>query len=99
MNAKKEHLQILIPYEEHSIVEFMKNKSRCDHSLSRKQVGDLIVDNLKLKTILTQKIVVATNLWQKFRALGLVVGNLPSETTGSHFKSGCYLCAEVSSLQ
>ena len=47
VNAKKEHLQILIPYEEHSIVEFMKNKSRCDHSLSRKHVGDLIVDNLK----------------------------------------------------
>ena len=33
------------------------------------------------------------------RACSLVVSDLRSETKGSRFESGCYLCAEVSSLQ
>ena len=34
-----------------------------------------------------------------FRAPSLVVSDLRSETKGSRFESGCYLCEEVSSLQ
>ena len=33
------------------------------------------------------------------RAPNLVVSDLCSEAKGSRFNSGCYLCAEVSSLQ
>ena len=33
------------------------------------------------------------------RARSLVVGDLRSETKGSRFEFGCYLCAEVNSLQ
>ena len=33
------------------------------------------------------------------RACSLAVSNLRSETKGSRFESGCYLCTEVSSLQ
>ena len=33
------------------------------------------------------------------RAHNLVVSNLRSETKGSLFESGCYLCVEVSSLR
>ena len=48
-NLKREHLQILTPDEECSIVGFIKNKNRCHQgSVSRKQVHDLIVDNLKI---------------------------------------------------
>ena len=34
-----------------------------------------------------------------FRTLSLVVSDLRSETKSSRFRSGCYLCARVSSLQ
>ena len=33
------------------------------------------------------------------RARSLVVSDLCTETKGSQFESGCYVCAEVSSLQ
>ena len=36
---------------------------------------------------------------EMLRARGLVISDLRSETKGSRFESGCYLCAEVSSLQ
>ena len=37
--------------------------------------------------------------WEVFlKARSLVVGDLRSETKGSRFESGCWLCAEVSSL-
>ena len=35
-NENKEHLQILMPEEEHSVVEFIKNKNRCHQGISRK---------------------------------------------------------------
>ena len=55
MNAKKEHLPILTPYEECSIVELIKNKNRCHQSFSRKQVGDLIVNVLKIRDYCNSK--------------------------------------------
>ena len=48
VNAKKEHLDILIPDEEHSIAEFIKNKNRYHQGVSRKQDDDLILDILKI---------------------------------------------------
>ena len=36
---------------------------------------------------------------KKLRACSIVVSDLRSEAKGSRFESGCYLCAEVSSLQ
>ena len=47
-NEYKEHLQILMPEEEHSVVEFIKNKNRCHPEISRKQVCNLIVDVLTI---------------------------------------------------
>ena len=55
VNAKKEHLQILTPDEERSIVEFIKNKNRCHQGVSRKQVGDLIVNVLKIRDYCNSK--------------------------------------------
>ena len=43
-----EHLRILMPEEEHSVVEFIKNKNRCHPKISRKQVCNLIVDVLTI---------------------------------------------------
>ena len=48
-NENKEHLQILTPEEERSVVEFIKNKNRCHQGISRKQVRDLIVDVLIIR--------------------------------------------------
>ena len=49
VSNKKDHLRILTPEEERSIVEFIKNKNRCHQGVSRKHVTDLIVDVLKIR--------------------------------------------------
>lgn len=49
VNSKKEHLRVLTPAEERSIVEFVKNKNRCHQGVSRKEVTALIVDVLKIR--------------------------------------------------
>ena len=50
-----------------------------------------------------EKILRTQNRRRKFikkkRARSLKVRDLSSETKGSRFKPGCYLCVEVSSLQ
>ena len=48
-NENKEHLGILMPEEEHSIVEFIQNKNRCHQGISRKQLRNLIVDVLAIR--------------------------------------------------
>lgn len=48
-NPKKEHLRILSPEEEHSIVQFVKNKNRCHQGVTKKHVTSLIIDVLKIK--------------------------------------------------
>ena len=48
-DENKEHPEILTPEEEHSIVEFIKNKNRYHQGISRKQVRDLIVDVLAIR--------------------------------------------------
>ena len=48
-NSKKEHLKILAPDEEASIVEFIKNKKRLNQGVTRKDVTGLIIDVLKIR--------------------------------------------------
>ena len=48
-NHKKEHLRILTPEEESSIVEFIKNKNRCHQGITRKHITSLILDVLKIR--------------------------------------------------
>ena len=48
-NLKKEHLRILSPEEEKSIVQFVKNKNRCHQGVTKKNVTSLIIDVLKTK--------------------------------------------------
>lgn len=55
-NLKKEHLRILSPEEERSIVEFIKNKNRCHQGVSRKHVTSLIIDVLKIRDHFNSKI-------------------------------------------
>ena len=48
VNSKKEHLRILAPEEERSVVEFIKNKNRCHKWVSRNQVTKLILGVLQI---------------------------------------------------
>ena len=53
----------------------------------------------ELKTQVPNMFLAFPGFHKKIGARGLVVSDLGSETTGSRFESGCWLCAEVSSLQ
>ena len=54
-NEKKEHLRILTPEEEGSVVEYIKNKNRCHQGISRKHVSSLIIDVLKIRQYCNSK--------------------------------------------
>ena len=49
VNCKKEHLRILAPDEEQSVVEYIKNKNRCHQGISRQHVTKLILDILRIR--------------------------------------------------
>ena len=60
-NLKKEHLRILTCDEECSVVEFMKNKNRCHQGITQKHIMSLILYILKIRDIVTRKLVVVVN--------------------------------------
>lgn len=49
INNKKEHLRILTPEEERSVIEFAKNKNRCHQGVTREDITKLVVDVLKIR--------------------------------------------------
>ena len=56
VNGKKEHLRILAPEEERSVVEFIKNKHRCHQGVSRNHVRKLILDVLRTRNHCNEKV-------------------------------------------
>ena len=56
VNRKKEHLRILAPEEEQSVVEFIKNKNRCHQGVSRNHVTKLVLDVLQIRNHYNEKV-------------------------------------------
>ena len=56
VNSKKEHLRILAPEEERSIVEFIKNKNRGHQGVLRNHVTKLILHVLRIRNHCNEKV-------------------------------------------
>ena len=54
---------------------------------------------ISAKVLGKEKIFTFATLHSALKIVGLVVRDLRSEAKGSQFESGCYLCAELNSLQ
>ena len=75
---------------DNAFILLCKSFSRCRYCIS------CIMKHIIVYSFLKH---ISTQIINRLRAYSLVVSDSRSETKGSRFEYGCYLCAEVSSLQ